>query len=322
MSLGNNNKVYSELKQKNLLFLIWTLLHKIQLIFLNVSLFIAFVTCEIWKVLSNFTLRILPKKKRFWFLLPLFCIFVDFFFLIISALLQIFGKFIYMILLLHKLAILEVLEIDSAIICYIITCSYPELMTITTRILPMLPYGTTLVGWYAVLHWLFRPIDMKNTYIYRIKLKEKETVKVDIQTEVSKVGRDKPNTSSEVNQVTLMEGTKQVVVQESERVQMSNQILSIFRRTIPVLLLIEGVTWSQGFIMTLSRLERVLLGYGCAVIRLGYIFTPLVWLCWSIQLSVILCCEPNILIGHFLFVLGLCSIRLTHYTASVEDEEE
>jgi len=287
----------------------------------------------------------LPQRERFWFLLPLFCIFLDFVFLAASIVTQVIGKIVYSLILLHKLAVLEILDCNSATLCYSISFFYPSFVMTLTTLFPMLPYGSTLVGWYAILRCFFRPIVMEETYMYHIQALERKKDEQLIAAQAAQGGEDgerargqlarimleKSFKKTQQNIQELKDGSKgddadtndfQDVMPESVRVQMANQFLYVFRKLTPILLLIEGATRGKGFIMTMSISERMLLGYGCTVVRCGYIFAPLVWLCWSIQLSVILCCQPSIFVCYFLMVLGLSSVRLTHYTASVEDLKE
>merc|ERR1712038_760888 len=100
---------------------------------------------------------------------------------------------------------------------------------------------------------------------------------------------------------------------------MANQLLGILRKVTVLILLLEGAILGQGLIMSMNRSERILLGFGCAVIRSGYLFSPLVWLGWTGQLLIICFFPSTVVVGHFLFLIGLSSIRLSHYAASLED---
>jgi len=266
-----------------------------------------------WSIILMF-----PKKERFWFLLPLFCIIVDFSYLTVCLTFQGIGKFVYLMLLMHKLALVEMLESDSAALCYALTCTYPGIAVTVMKKIPYLPYGSSFVGWYIIVRWMCRPISMGETFLNRLKVQERRKNAMNLMKGVAKGGDNSIKSMREVARM-MKEAAEKDDIQETERVKVANQLLSICRKLIPVMLLLEGTTNGQGVIMSMTRCERIFLGYACAVARSGYIFSPLIWLSFTFQLLFVLCCPSTVVCGHILFLLGLTSIRLTHYTSSVED---
>lgn len=257
-----------------------------------------------------------PQKERFWFFVPMFCIGMDLFFLSMSLMCSMVGKFIYVTLLLHKLALLELLEFDSATISYILICFYPTLLMLSKELLPFEEYWTVFFRWFAVDRLLCRPIQMKSTFLSKINRDDKRRVEP--------IADRSQGTSTKFS---LRQLARFIIrhrgkpKDETERVTMANQILLILRKIIPLILMIEVNVRRQGFLMSMSKTERILLGYGFAVIRSGYLFSPLIWMSWTLQLTVIMFAPSSRFWAHFLLIVGLSAIRLSHYTASVEDME-
>ena len=266
-----------------------------------------------WSIILLF-----PKKERFSFLLPLFCIVVDFSYLTVCLTFQGIGKVVYMMLLMHKLALVEMLESDSAALCYALTWTYPGIAVTVMKKVSCLPYGSSFVGWYIIVRWMCRPISMRETFLNRLKAQEMRRNAMNLVKGLAKGGDNNVKSMREVAHLMKISAEKEDI-EETERVKVANQLLSICRKLIPVMLLLEGTTNIQGVIMSMSRCERIFFGYVCAVARSGYIFSPLIWLSFTFQLLLVLCCPSTVLCGHILFLLGLTSIRLTHYTSSVED---
>ena len=256
-----------------------------------------------------------PNKERFWFFVPMFCIGMDLFFLSLSIISAIVGKLVYITLLLHKLALLELLEFESASICYTLIFFYPSIILGTKDLLPFEEYWTVFLRWFVVDRWFCRPIKMKNTFLNRIKDSRRPALhrsKFEKETKVStirKIGRF------------IMRSKEKEKFEDTERVTMANQILLIFRKITPLILMIEVNVRREGFLMSMSRTERILFSYGVAVIRSGYLFSPLIWMSWTLQLTVIMFAPASGVWAYFLMVVGLSAIRLSHYTASVEDME-
>jgi len=292
--------------------------HALKPILLDLLHFCFVKSKSLGKALFWSIILLFPKKERFWFLLPLFCIIVDFSYLTVCLTFQGIGKFVYLMLLMHKLALVEMLESDSAALCYALTCTYPGIaVTVMTKI-SYLPYGSSFVGWYIIVRWMCRPISMRETFLNRLKVQERRRNAMNLMKVVAKGGDNSVKSMREVARI-MKEAAEKDDIQETERVKVANQLLSICRKLIPVMLLLEGTTNGQGVIMSMSRCERIFLGYACAVARSGYIFSPLIWLSFTFQLLFVLCCPSTVVCGHILFLLGLTSIRLTHYTSSVED---
>lgn len=247
-----------------------------------------------------------PQKERFWFFVPLFCICMDLFFLSMSIICSMVGKIVYSTLLLQKLAILELLEFDSATICYTLICFYPRILIATKQFFPFEEYWTVFLRWFAVDRLLCRPIKMKKTYLSKIKQENK---------------MEEPARFSLRNVARFIIRHRGKRKEETERISMANQILLILRKIIPLILMIEVNVRRQGFLMAMSTTERILLSYGFAVIRSGYLFSPLIWMSWTLQLTVIMFAPSSQFWAYFLLAVGLSAIRLSHYTASVEDME-
>jgi len=159
---------------------------------------------------------------------------------------------------------------------------------------------------------------MGEIFLNRLKVQERRKNAMNLMKGVAKGGDNSIKSMREVARM-MKEAAEKDDIQETERVKVANQLLSICRKLIPVMLLLEGTTNGQGVIMSMTRCERIFLGYACAVARSGYIFSPLIWLSFTFQLLFVLCCPSTVVCGHILFLLGLTSIRLTHYTSSVED---
>ena len=118
-----------------------------------------------------------------------------------------------------------------------------------------------------------------------------------------------------------MRKSKEDELEESERVIMANQILSIIRKAIPLILILDMNIHKDGFLVLMTNTERILFGYGFAVLRSGYLFSPLIWISWTIQLTIIMFAYPNTSWSYSLFLMGLVSIRLSHFSCAVEDLE-
>ena len=259
-----------------------------------------------------------PQRERFWFFVPLFCISLDMSFLVFSMITALIGKLMYICLLMHKLAFLEMLEFDSATLCYTMICLYPSVVTIAKDSLTFEEYWTVFVRWFAVDRLLCRPIRMKDTFLNRIKDEDRQ--RLVLNTYGSKKAKRKRITVKDVARL-IIKFRANDDQEETERVTMANHILIILRKITPLVLMIEVNVRQQGFLMSMSKTERILLSYGFAVIRSGYLFSPLVWMSWTLQLTVIMFAPASEFWAYLLMLVGLSAIRLSHYTASVEDLE-
>ena len=276
-------------------------------------------TKAVFKTSLQVIIVLLPKKERFWFILPLFCVIIDFSFLAISLIFKTIGRLIYYILVFHKLALLELKESDTAGFCYTVTCTYPQFSQSAMATLPFLPNGTEFVVWYVIVRWLCRPIKMVDTFVYRQKLQERRTRTLQMMKRVR--NGETGNAELTMRDVTniVSDESKEDNQYLSDRVKMANHFLNVIRKLTPLQILLEGAVRGEGLIMTLSGSERILLGYCFVVLRSGYLFSPLVWISWTIQMVTILFFPLNAFWGHYLFLVGLASIRMSHYAASVDD---
>ncbi len=190
-------------------------------------------------------------------------------------------------------------------------------MLITKELLPFEEYWTVFFRWFAVDRWLCRPIKMKDTFL--IKIKNEENRRFGLPAAKPKTERRKLKSFKDILHFLL--GKKPKDREETERVTMANHILLILRKITPLILMIEVNVRRQGFLMTMSRTERILLSYGFTVIRSGYLFSPLIWMSWTLQLTVIMFAPASRFWAYLLMLVGLSAVRLSHYTAAVEDME-
>ena len=261
-----------------------------------------------------------PRKERFWFLLPAFCVTVDFLFLASAMICKAFGQIIYVLVMVHKLALLELMESDSAALCYTVIYFYPNIVSLAKVAIPYQDYWPVFVRWLAVDRWLCRPISMKDTYLFRLKKQDRRTAEMNILKFYLITGTNLL-TSFKDAICHILRLKKKDEPEESERVNMANHILLILRKMTPLILMLEVNIRREGFLVLMTTTERILFGYGFAVLRSGYLFSPLIWISWTIQLTIIMFVLPSPAWSYFIFLLGLVSIRLSHYTAAVEDLE-
>jgi hypothetical protein len=265
------------------------------------------------KVSSKKCIGLFPGKDKFWFLFPMTCIISDFFFLLCALFTKVVGKAVYVTVILHKLAFLELLDSDSAAMCYSIIYFYPSLIGQVTWDLPTKyqDYVPSVLRWFFVHTYLLRNIKMRDTYIYKVK---QELAKKD-------GGSNRIVSKLFPPRVTLT--TDNIRVDYSDRIVMANYILSILRKVAPLIIMLEMNIHRDGFLLYLTSTERILFGYGLSVLRTGYLFSPLIWISWTIQLTIIMFVSltDSSVLDHCLFVLGLISIRMSHYTVAVEDLE-
>jgi len=73
------------------------------------------------------TALLLPSRERLWFVLPVLCFISDICFLILCVASSLIGKISYFLLMAHKLALSEISENPTAIMCYTISSSFPIL---------------------------------------------------------------------------------------------------------------------------------------------------------------------------------------------------
>ncbi len=269
------------------------------------------------KFVASSCMSFFPRKERFWFFFPAFCVMFDFFFLACAIIAKASGQTIYMIVMLHKLALLELMESDSAAICYTVIYFYPNIVSTANATIPYKGYWQVFVRWLAIDRWLCRSITMKDTYLYRLKLEDRRR-----EAEMNPV-ENYLRTGSLKNAMDHHRRTasNDDELEESERVTMTNHILLILRKMTPLILILEINIRREGFLVLMTSTERILFGYGFAVLRSGYLFSPLIWISWTIQLTIIMFVVPSPSWSYFIFLIGLVSIRLSHYTAAVEDLE-
>jgi len=293
---------------------------------ITLSTFILTSTISLSNSLVKSLVSFFPKKERFWFIIPLFCICLDLSFLSISILCSMTGRFVYIVSLMHKLALLELLEVDSASICYTLVCFYPGIIVAFNESMPFEEYWTVFFRWFAVDRWLCRPIKMEETFMNRLKKEEEEKRKKLENMSHTKTNNLSGKGKTNRNDRSIMAMVKSILrkkkkIEESERVSMANHILFILRKITPLILIIEVNVRREGFLMSMSKTERLLLAYGFAVIRSGYLFSPLIWMSWTLQLTIIMFAPASRFWAYLLTLVGLSAIRLSHYTSSIEDME-
>jgi hypothetical protein len=172
-------------------------------------------------------------------------------------------------------------------------------------------YVPSLLRWFFVQNYLLRPIKMRDTYIYKVK------------QELSKKDGSSKGLLSRLFPPRVSITTDNIRVDISDRIVMANYILSILRKVAPLIIMLEMNIHRNGFLLYLTSTERILFGYGLSVLRTGYLFSPLIWISWTIQLTIIMfvSLSDSSVLDHCLFLLGLISIRMSHYTVAVEDLE-
>ncbi len=261
-----------------------------------------------------------PRKERFWFLLPAFSVTIDLIFLITALICKVFGKIIYFFLLCHKLAFLELLESDSAALCYAVIFFYPTIVEGLRFAIPYQDYWPVFVRWLAIDRWFCRPITMKDTYLSRLRKLDRRQNAMRSISKSAQAGDSVGDSMKQAAEVVLKQA-KEDELPVSERVTMANHILLILRKVTPLILMLEINIHRDGFLMLMTNTERTLFGYGLAVLRSGYLFSSMIWISWTIQLTLVMFAPSNTMWCHFIFVIGLVSIRVSHYTAAVEDYE-
>lgn len=269
----------------------------------------------------SYSISLFPKKERFWFIFPICCISIDIFFLILSGLCKLCGHFLYCMVLVHKLAVIELMESDYVTLCYSTIFFYPKLVDAFKASFTYQDYWPVLVRWIILNQWFCRPITMKDTFLYKLKKQhEKDSGAMDVMKR-SLIGGDHVAKSFKNTVDHIVRKSKEDELEESERVIMANQILSIIRKAIPLILILDMNIHKDGFLVLMTNTERILFGYGFAVLRSGYLFSPLIWISWTIQLTIIMFAYPNTSWSYSLFLMGLVSIRLSHFSCAVEDLE-
>lgn len=246
-----------------------------------------------------------PSWDRFWFILPIFCFISDLcvsFLCIISSLA---GKATYIIFSSHKLALSEVTDNATAVLCYSLSSSFPIVVHHILRLLPSLPSGCILVLWYTVVRVLLSPMESSQTFLARIRMNSSSR----LSTKMMRINFH--------DQVSFRQHYMRI--EDSERLKLTNRFLSTLRFIIPLFVLAECLSTGYGFILDMSLSERILLGFGLSVIRMGYIFVPIIFVSWTVQLMIILFFPNRLLQIYSLAVIGFSTIRLSHYASATED---
>ena len=166
----------------------------------------------------------------------------------------------YMMLLMHKLALVEMLESDSAALCYAPTWTYPGIAVTVMKKVSCLPYGSSFAEWCIIVRWMCRPISMRETFLNRLKAQEMRRNTMNLVKGLAKGGDNNVKSMREVAHLMKISAEKEDI-KETERVKVANQLLSICRKLIPVMLLLEGTTNGQGVIMSMSRYEGKVMGW-------------------------------------------------------------
>jgi hypothetical protein len=200
--------------------------------------------------------------------------------------------------------------------CYSITSSFPILAGHILRLFPSLPSGSILVLWYTIVRVLLSPMDIGQTFLARVSI-DSESRFAQIKRMSS---RDQGIFASTVT-LNLLESSKEndVKMEESERLHLTNQFLSTLRYMIPLFVLVECLSTGYGFIVGMSLSERILLGFGLSVIKMGYIFVPVIFISWTLQLLLILLFPNRTWQMYSLLLVGFSTIRLSHHASASED---
>lgn len=267
-------------------------------------------TCKAW----------IPKKEKFWFLFPICCVSLDLFFLSSAVICKSCGQLVYLFVMTHKLALMELVENDHTAVCYSLIFFYPMIMKTIRTTTNYHHYWYIFARWVAIDRFFCRPITLKDTYLYNIKKKadrNKSAMGV-MKNSLIKGNRFLPSLKAAVDHV-IKVSKEEEKTEESERLKMANHILLILRRATPFIMLLESHIHRDGFLILMTNTERILFGYGLAVLRSGYLFSPLIWISWTVQLTIIMFVDANTAWSYFTLILGLVSIRLSHYSAAVED---
>jgi hypothetical protein len=268
------------------------------------------------KVIIHGASLLLPSWERLWFILPVFCFISDLLFSLFCIISSFLGKLAYVLLLAHKLAIAEISENLTVVMCYSITSSFPILAGHILRLFPSLPSGSILVLWYTIVRVLLSPMDIGQTFLARVSI-DSESRFAQIKRMSS---RDQGIFASTVT-LNLLETSKEndVKMEESERLHLTNQFLSTLRYMIPLFVLVECLSTGYGFIVGMSLSERILLGFGLSVIKMGYIFVPVIFISWTLQLLLILLFPNRTWQMYSLLLVGFSTIRLSHHASASED---
>jgi hypothetical protein len=274
--------------------------------------FVYVSSCSTMKDVVRGSTILLPCWERLWFILPVFCFISDFSFLLLCAISSIIGKIAYWILLAHKLALMEISDNMTLVKCYALTSSFPIAAGYILEVFPSLPSGSLLVMWYTIVRFILSPMVMEGTFLYRARNNTvNETASTRTMYSAASVLSIRPNM--------FLASRGKIQTQLSERLRITNQFLLTLRYMIPVFMLVECVSTGYGFISAMSLQERILLGFGLTVIRMGYIFVPIVFASWTLQLLLILLFPLKSLQVYFLLLVGLSSIRLSHFATAIED---
>lgn len=173
-----------------------------------------------------------------------------------------------------------------------------------------------LVLWYTIVRFLLSPMEVGQTFL--------SSVRADSEQQCAHLKRTSTlgqGIFSYAMRTNLRPSSKDydINVEESERLHLTNQFLSTLRFMIPLFVLIECLSTGYGFIVGMSSSERILLGFGLSVIKLGYIFVPFVFMSWTLQLMLILLFPTRTWQTYSLLLVGFSTIRLSHYASATED---
>lgn len=259
-----------------------------------------------------------PKMERFWFLFPMCCVCIDLFFLSCAILCKTCGQGVYLLLMAHKLALMELVESDYTAICYSVIFFYPNIVKAIKITTNHHYYWYIFLRWLAIDRFFCRPITIKDTYLHNVKKLGRNDSAMNVMKHSLKEGNSiLPSFKAAVDHIIKV--AKKQKLEESERIKMANHILLILRRATPLIMILESHIHRSGFLVLMTNTERILFGYGLAVLRTGYLFSPLIWISWTVQLTIIMFVNSSSAWCYFILMLGLVSIRLSHYSAAVED---
>lgn len=142
----------------------------------------------------------------------------------------------------------------------------------------------------------------------------KEHEIAELMRRAAKGGRDGARAKKEVIRRTLECSPNGHHEEGSESIYLSNEPLSysgVLRLLVFLVYMAESLTSpGEGFVMSLSGAEQILVGFMIAVARLGFASSHIIWISWSIQVLLMSLSPSNYAVEHALLVIGLSSLSL------------
>jgi len=230
----------------------------------------------------------------------------------------------FFVVLLHKLALKEVVNNQVGFFCYTFCTSYRSIMSflseywITPHWFPQF-FWICVVGAFCTRPKLSTGEERKRTHQRLKRNREAEQILMKIVRggkSGAKARKEAAKLSlrafSDLDLDTYTAGT----TNEKENspacfLTCSSLSFEIVRILLLVLWALETATdANQGIIMELTGSEQVLVGFTLASIKLGYICSPIVWISWSIQVLIVTFWPSNFVLEHFLLLMGLATLHL------------